>query len=324
MFENLKRWFAPTRQASAGLFSLPKLILEVQPEFVSAARLDGSGRGPRPLRRMAVERLAPGSLQVAFNRPNVPAQAELHRAIRALAQVVGNGNSRLGLLIPDGTARVATLTFEALPNARREAEALVRWRMKDMLPIPPEEARLSYQVLRRDESSIELLAMAAKSSVLSEYETALEPIGSNPALILPATAAILPLLPDENGAGQLLVHLCARWATAVVVAGGSVRLWRSRPVTQSGTDELASELASEVIRILAGSGDRLNVEIARIWLCVRPPTEPEVCTELAQRISREVQPLVPEGRLGSSLPEGERALFEQFGVSVAGLIRNAS
>lgn len=324
MLEKLLQRIRSAHRSRAPVFTLPGLILEIQPGFVLGARLNGSARSPRRVGRMAVSELESGALQAFFNRPNVSAQAELYRAVRSVTEAVGNGDRRLGLLIPDGAVRVATLSFEALPDNPNEAAALVRWRMKDVLPFPPDEATVSYQIVSRQQESIELLAVAAKTSVLREYESAFEPLDSSPVLVLPATVALLPLLPEDGGAGQLLVHVCSGWVTVVVAAGGGVRLWRCRQVGELGVDDLAGEVASELDRVLAGAGDHLKVEIGRIWLCARSHRTPELCSELARRTSREVHPLVPEEGLASTLPSAERPLFDRLGASVAGLISNVS
>ena len=325
MLEKLRQRFMPARRPSSRAFTLPGLVLEIQPSFVAGTRLHGSGRAARRFERMSVAELERGALQGALNRPNVSVIEPLHQTVHDVVEAVGNGNRRVGLLIPDASARVGMLGFEALPGDAREAEALVRWRMKDVLPFSPEEATVSYQVTRRSQNSIELLAVAAKSSVLAEYESALERIDISPVLVLPATVALLPLLPADDGAAQLLVHVCAGSVTAVVVAGGGIRLWRSRQLSSKpngGSNSIADEIAAEIARVVAGSGDYLRVEISGIWLCARPPADAELGPELARRISHEVKLLWPENDLGSALPEGEHRHFKPFGATVAGLVSN--
>jgi hypothetical protein len=296
--------------------------LEIQPGFVAGTTVDGASHSEHRLRRMGVANLEPGALQVQLNRPNVNTQTELHRAIGVVTDAIGNGNNRLGLLIPDGAVRVATLSFEALPDDWKEAEALVCWRMKETLPFPLEEARASLQVLRREADSVEILAAVAKTSVLAEYEAALEPIDASATLILPATLAVLPLLPEGDRTGQILVHLCSGWMTAAVVFGGGVRLWRVRQIGGEDGAGLADEVNREVARILATAADHWKVEIGRIWLCARPPVSPDFDSELARRVSRKVQLLSPGNDLATTLPPDDREDFKRFGATVAGLIAN--
>lgn len=324
MLANLLQRFAPAHRPRTGAFTLPGLVVEMQPEFVVGARLVASVRSRRRCDRLAVADLEPGSLQALLSRSNISSQSELHRAVRRLAEVVGNGNSRLGLLIPDAAARVAMLTFEALPDNAKEADALLAWRVKDLLPFPPEEARLSYQVLRRATDSIELLVVAARSAVLAEYESALEPMQGGPVLILPSTMALLPLVPDSAPGAQLVIHFCSGSVTAVVLAAGGVRLWRTRPVGATTTGDLAGEIAAEIDRVTASTRDSLALDIERIWLCARPPATSELAGQLAAQLSRQVDRLVPDPELASTLSDPERALFERFGASVAGLVANGN
>ena len=60
------------------------------------------------------------------------------------------------------------------------------WRMREYLPYPPEDARLSYQVMAKQPASVEILGVAVRNSVLAEYETAMAGINGGPALVLPA------------------------------------------------------------------------------------------------------------------------------------------
>ncbi len=310
-----------TRQRGTASFTLPAVVLEIQPEFVAGVRLEGASR---TLRRMGVRELESRPIEPLPHQPNFVKEADVHPAVREVLDVVGNGNGRLGLLVPDGVVRVGMLHFETLPDDHAEIDALVRWRMRDLLPFPPEEVRLSCQVVRREPDSIELLAMAARNSVLAEYETAVELLNGGPSLILPATAALLPLLPEGDENGQLLVHLCSGWLTTVVVVGSRLAVWRNRELGRKAEQEIAEETAREGARVLASAQDRLKVDIPKVWLCSRPLASSELITELARAVGRPVEILAPGADLAASLPAGERALFERFGAAVAGLMSNSS
>jgi hypothetical protein len=303
-------------------FTLPTLVFEIAPGFVAGARLEGSGHQARRVRRMGVQQLEPHSLEPHPGRPNVANQEEVRRAIREVAAVTGNGTGRFGLVVPDGAVRVAVLLFETLPEDAREAEALVRWRMRDKLPFAPEEARVSYQVLWRAPGHVEVLAAAARSSVLSEYEAALEPINGGPALTLPATLALLPLLPDRAAGGHLLLHVCSRWVTAVLMVKARPCFWRTRELDTAVAEDPAKAVASEAARVLASARDHLETKLEQAWLCVRPPTTSELVSAVADAISHEVELLTPRPGLDAALSSGERRLFEYFGAPVAGLVSN--
>lgn len=319
----LKERFSLVGRGSTASFTLPSVILEIQGDFVAAARLEGSGRSPRRLGRIGVFEFKSRCLEPSGNQPNILNDGELRQALRQVVELIGDGNSRYGLVIPDAAVRVGVLEFESLPDSRAEAEALVRWRMKEILPFAPDEARLSYQALGHEPGRIEVLALAAKKSVLAEYESALDLINGGAVLVLPATVALLPLLRDEDGAGRLLVHVCSGWITSAVMAGGRLRLWRTRAVGRPAPEDLVREVASEAARVLASCRDHLKVDVERVQFCVRPSSALELVSQVGSVLSRHVDLLASTPELGAMLPSEEKILFEQLGATIAGVVANA-
>src|SRR5690349_20825137 len=116
-----ERFSSPQDHAGAARFRLPSVVLEVQPEFVLAARLDARARR---VRRMGTVDLPHGSVDPDPARPNVSNQAALSNAVRNVMQAAGDG-SGMGLLLPDGAVRAAVLTFEAVPQDEKEFDELV-------------------------------------------------------------------------------------------------------------------------------------------------------------------------------------------------------
>ena len=295
-------------------FVSPGVALEIQPGFVAGARLNPR---KRQVERAGVRQLETGALNPSANRANVTNDAAVKRSVEEVMELVGSGGDPIGVLIPDASVRVALLAFEALPENRHEEESLVRWRLREHLPYPPEEARLSYEVLTRQKEGAEVLGLAIRKSVLAEYEGMLEGINGGPELVLPATAALLPLLPDEDGA-QLLLHICPGSLTAVLVGFKRVRLWRTR---QLGEDPVGEEVAREALRVLATCQDQFGAAVQKLWFCARPPATRELKEQLAAALGRELLTLPADASAGS-LPEGEREAFQQFGAPFAGLAAN--
>lgn len=317
----LKRHLARASHVGTARFTLPDLVLEIEPEFVVGARLESGRRGVRRLRRVEVRPLAGAPVAPHPNRPNLVNAEDLRRVLREVTETVGNGSGGFGLLVPDRAARIGVISFETLPDDPREVESLVRWRMKASLPFPAEEARLSFQVMARETNRADVLAVAASNAVLADYESALAPLNGGAMLILPATVALLPLLAEEEDA-QLLVHVCSRSMTSVVVADKRISSWRTRELTGNAPEEWHPEVAAEAGRVLASSRDHLKVDVARAWLCARPPASPELLAALTRITSCEVKELIPNPALAGALPPEERSVFEHFAAPVAGLVAN--
>jgi hypothetical protein len=310
--------------AGTASFTLPGALFELQPDFVMGARLTGksNGNGQTRFGRLAVEPLEPGALVATPAGPVVQNEAAVVKALREVVTSVGNGQPHAGLLVPDGAVRVGVFPFEELPSGRREAATLVGWRMRESLPYPPPEARISYQAARPPAGSTEVAAVAARSSVVAEFEGLLDAINRSADMILPATMALLPLLPEQGEIGHLLVHVYSAAATLAVAQGERLRFWRTRDLGGLEPEEMFAQVAAEAARAVASAEDRLDVHLGPVRLCVRPPATPDWAGRLADALDREVQLLEPAAEMAGMLAEPERVAFRNYGVTMAGLAVN--
>lgn len=308
----------PRFDKNDGFAKLPASVIEIEPGFVLAARLSGPPK--RGVRRLAVESLDAGVVEPSPSQPNVGKAEMLGRAIKAASNAVGNGGGRTALLLPDAAVRVSILEFETLPPKKKEMEALVRWKIKDSLGFPVEEARMAYQATHRAPGSIELLAIAVKTAVLAQYEAAMESVRGGPSVVLPATAALLPLLPESEPGAQLLTHVCAGWVTHAVVEGSRLRFWRSRQLAQGPG---MAEVISEAARAAASARDRMGLEIARAWFCSRPPLGDGLRDALHKALGTAVEHLPLDENFEAGLRVAEKPLYGSFAAPLAGLIVNA-
>jgi hypothetical protein len=168
-----------------------------------------------------------------------------------------------------------------------------------------------------------VLAVAARASLLTEFEAALGLTHRGPELILPATLALLPLLSEKEGEGQMLVHICSGWVTTVVALGPRLLSWRNKELGAASPEELTAELTAEVARVLASSQDHLQLLVNKILLCARPPATRELAVELSRALGKDVQCLAPGPGAVSGLSAAETTIFDAVGTPIAGLMGNA-
>lgn len=309
-------------------FTLPAVLFELQPDFVIAARLTGkaNGDGQGQFGRMVLTPFEPDALASSPSGPAILNKSVLSAALDHTALAAGNGQARVGVLVPDGVTRVGVFPFEALPANRREAATLVGWRMRENLPFAPEEARISYQTMKTmevgKEGEMEVAAVAMRSSVAAEFEEIFESINRSSALILPSTMALLALLPQEEAGGQLLVHVCTNAATLAMVERQRLRFWRTRDFTGLAPDEIFVQVAAEAARVVASSEDRLSLRLNTIWMCARPPATEGWADELARALGRDVELLQAAPETGSLLTSEDRTVYRRYGAPLAGLVAN--
>ena len=117
----------------------PNLACEISADVVVAAR---AGEGGTTLEAAAAQKLAAGALSPGLTQANVAARETLITALQDSLAAVSTRSGDLCLIIPDAATRIMLLDFDTLPDKQREADAVVRFRLKKSLP------------LRRDQSSV--------------------------------------------------------------------------------------------------------------------------------------------------------------------------
>lgn len=303
-------------------FSLPATLIEFQPEYILGARIS---RTSRKVASVALADLKGGSLDPLLGRPNILKPEDVARSVVAVAKVLGGEKGPFGLLLPDGVVRVSILDFETLPASHKEQETLIRWKMKQLLPFPVEDARLSFELAAKETGGVEAVVMAVRKSVVAEYESALNSLNGEVTLVLPSSAALLPLMDEEAPAGELLLNISPTHLTAVVAKGRQVRLWRSQAMTGKTAGEGLAAVSEEAVRTLAASHDHLDLEINQIRICARPGVPRDWILDLGHKVARDVRDVVTNARaIGLKLTEEEGDILSEFGATVCGLVANAA
>ncbi len=233
----------------------PRVAVEVRPEGVVAARAEGSAG---MLAAVSRGNLAEGALSPGLRVGNVSDRGLVTGAIRrALDGVSARGAERskyVTLVVPDAAVRVLLLDFDALPSKAAEALAVVRFRLKKLLPFDAEHAVVSYQVMSSGRDGVRVLAVAMPCDVLAEYEGLVIEAGYQPGAVLPSTlAALAGLDGGEVGSGSSLVVNAGPGAvTTAIVQSGLLLLHR----TVDLGSPMGSEQGPEAGDVEAGPGVR--------------------------------------------------------------------
>jgi type IV pilus assembly protein PilM len=199
----------------------PSLVVEIAGGHVAAARW-GAVRGN--LEAFAVEPLPFGAVVPSPVESNIPQPDEVRSALRKVFSRVSAGPG-LALLIPDPVVRVFILPFENLPRRSDEALPLLRWRLKKSVPFDVDETVVSWMRQPGREGNLEVVTAVARQRIVREYEEIAKSLGAGAGVVLSSTVATLPLL-EERGS-TLLVRMCGKALTTVIVQGASLCVYRS-------------------------------------------------------------------------------------------------
>ena len=138
--------------------------------------------------------LPAGALVPGIEEANVKAPEAVAAAIKSALDEVSPRTRSVTLVLPDTAVRVFVLDFDSLPAKPAEALAVLRFRLRKMVPFDVEKAGVSYQVLSQDKTECRVLVAVLPGPILAEYESAVRAAGYEPG----AVAAVEP-----GGAGGM-------------------------------------------------------------------------------------------------------------------------
>jgi len=130
------------------------------------------------------------------------------------------------LVAPNAWVRSVVVDAGALPRHRQEAEEVLRWRLKKLLPCRPEEVRLDFISGGESERVLVVLALDHPLAVVEETFSA---AGVELGRIEPAVLALTTLLPIAT-MPVLLAAVEERALALVMLAGGKPVLVRHKPL----------------------------------------------------------------------------------------------
>jgi type IV pilus assembly protein PilM len=191
--------------------------------------------------------------------PLNPALAERAQMVEAVRRALNEAGGRSGvmtLVLPDNIMRVVVLDFDTLPTKRAEAEPIIRFRLKKIVPFETDDTAVGYQTLPGGSDGVRVLAAIMPRAELQRYESIVREAGFEPGVVLPSTLAALPIL--SHDAPVLVVNSSGDYVTTAIVRGEELLLYRTSelpaealeivPVSDADESEIpASPLAQEII-----------------------------------------------------------------------------
>lgn len=217
----------------------------------------------QPLHQLVAE-LPEGAVHAGLRAPNLAAPETIAEVLRGLVDEAEAGRERGGIvsvLIPDAAVRMALVPLEGAAPSRAEGESMARWALRDLLPVEPDSARVSWSVV--EEESTEpagkwLLVIGADATVVQEYESVVEAVGWTPGRVVPLTLALaVGAGADEDtdpGMARIVLSGVGAQIACLVEAGGVPRLHRS-------WRGAAPDLALELPNIQRYAEQRLDLSI---------------------------------------------------------------
>ena len=193
-------------------------------------------------------------------------KAALAAALENLARQLKPAPALASFVAPNAWVRSVVIDAEELPRRRQEADDIVRWRLKKLLPCRPEDVRLDY-VPGREGRMLVVLALDRPLAVVEETFAA---AGVHLGRIEPAALALTALLPSSP-TPILLAAVDERALALVVLVEGRPVLMRNKALPADPA-RAASFVTKELGRTLAHAREQERMTApVDIWLAAGDP-----------------------------------------------------
>lgn len=212
------RWQAFTAEPA------PALAVEIAAGHVAVGRCQPGGA------RIAASALPAGAVVPSAVQPNLADAGAVAAAVRRLLDSHDGHGQPATLLLPDLAARLAVLSFDALPAKAAELEPLARFRLRKSLPFAEDQALMSCQPL----GGGRLLVAFADRGRIAEYEDCLEAAGALAAVVLPSGLACLGFHPALDDAA-LLLRADSGCLTSAFCRQGTIEFFRALEIGAAPT-----------------------------------------------------------------------------------------
>jgi len=165
----------------------PSTAVGFEKGLATMVQLERGRGGSSSLRRAATVALSQSLIQPSFEEPNIADPAELSAALGELATSAGLlQQKRWSVALPDLVSRTLILTLDSTPASKAELEEVLRWKAERGFSATLEELSISRERLSPDNQGRDrYLVVAARTSILSEYQNVLLSLGWRAGLILP-------------------------------------------------------------------------------------------------------------------------------------------
>ena len=257
----------------------PAMAFEISEAGIAAARIGA---------RAELEFLAlkPGTLSVSPLKENVVDPDEFVTAVRSLAGTQAARKRRdVALILPDFSARISVLDFDAFPKDPREQASLIRFRLKRSVPFDVESAAMSYWAQPGAQGKTDVVVVMAPLEIVSRYESPFRTAGMNPGMITTSCLAALELAPEAGL--SVLAKLTGRVLTVVVREQAQLKLVRCLEMPSSDIEDVAAVLIPTFVYI----EDNLGRRAEKLLLCGFGASTSEAESRFAAELGVEVEPL---------------------------------
>ena len=253
-----------------------------------------------------------GVIQPSFTNKNIKNPALLEKKIKQGLKKLHLSDHKIACLIPELSLKAFVFSFDSLPSSRQEREQIIRFRVKKQIPLLPDDARLSFDMIRSNGSE-KILVAVVRSSVIQEYEDFFSQLRLKVRAVGVPTLNLDYLINKEKERDLLLINIEEDSFSLVASVNSEIALYRLKPFILGSQKNVfglqrIEDIVKEVENTINFIEDKEKKKINSLWvrLGLLEPEE-EMFAHLKEKLSFPVKTI--EGCLASGLGLREKKIL---------------
>ncbi len=216
--------------------------------YLSARTLSGIhiSRKERRIKHHFITPLEGGLIEPSFSKKNIENEPILERRMKEGLAKLHLNDTKTACLIPELSLKAFVFAFDSLPTSKHEREQIIRFRIKKQMAFLPDDARLSFDVIKYDHSQ-KVIVSIARASIISEYEDFFRRIGFKVSLISSPLLSLYNLIRGEREGVFLLANIEEESLGLLAIIDSEIALYRQKPLGFESEDDIPSPQRLEEI-----------------------------------------------------------------------------
>ena len=278
---------------------LPRTAFQLTSRYISGIHV--SAKDGRVTHHF-ISPLERGIIQPSFDKSNIKKPALLEGRIKRELGKLRISDHKTAFLLPELSLKAFVFSFDSLPASRQDRERIIRFRVKKQIPLLPDDARFSFDVVKTG-ANMKMLVAVAKSSVIREYEDFFSRFNLRVRTVGVPTLSLQSLLNTQKEKDVLLINIEEDSLCLVAAINSEIALYRLKPFlsgfqASTSPDQAAENIVKEVENTIHFIEDKEERKIQSFWLRVGfLEGEEEVISSLERKAT------FPITRIESSLTE---------------------
>jgi len=233
--------------------------------------------------------LEKGLIQPSFEKKNIKNPDLLEKKIKKELGKLHLHDHKVACLLPELSLRAFVFSFGSLPASRPEREQIIRFRIKKQLPLLPQDARFSFDIIKSNDS-MKIFVAVARALIIQEYEELFSRLNLKIRTVGVPILGLYSLLKTEKEKDLLLINIEEDSLCLTAIIDSEIALYRMKPILSLGQDERSEDrrvenIVKEVENTVNFVEDKEKRKIQSFWVRLGLLEEERILSRLQERSS---------------------------------------